>query len=579
MIFETVAQLKLATLTAGQLVSTKGYYASGDGGAADYIVAATQAVDGYGDLALAGGTVAILQIGYSLNVRQYGLAGDSGDDTLPAQAMLTRMQDDQRSRIYFPNGIYLFSQKLTYTQPNVNNSLTIEGEDEIQTKLKWSNADGGIEAQLSVAAAQLTSSMTVKSISLITTAANGGAALRVTRGASAVVAPNTLFEDVYIYQESGGFWNYGIHTTDSSDTWFSRCYIMNFGDSTTASVFIDNNLTGQTVFGAYFSNCSFNGGTASIRSRGKLESCYITDSSLVGALNCVDFDATGTTSGNPHLSIKGCHINGKRTAINLLGWRAVLITGTDVYSGVGAGDVDGNNLYVNGATSLVVTGNKFEIGAPTLARSFIELVDTQDFSITGNVMNNASAAGIKMSGATGIGVISANTILGYADGTPNSEGIYNAGSLGSITYTANRIGYFAAGISNAAGSSANLITANIFDSMTTGIFSVGGSNNYAKGNTFVSVTTEVIGTLLKEVTTQHVVDPPSIIAGGRTTVLLTVPSASLGDFVSYAAPYDVQDLMITANVQNTNTVALYFYNPTAGAVDLPSGSWSVRVAN
>ena len=58
MIFNTVAQLKLATLAAGKLVSTKGYYASGDGGAADYIVAATQAVDGYSDHALAGGTVA-----------------------------------------------------------------------------------------------------------------------------------------------------------------------------------------------------------------------------------------------------------------------------------------------------------------------------------------------------------------------------------------------------------------------------------------------------------------------------------------------------------------------------------------
>ena len=80
MIFETVAQLKLATLTAGQLVSTKGYYASGDGGAADYIVAATQAIDGYGDHALAGGTVALLQSGGSVDVRQYGAKYDNATD-------------------------------------------------------------------------------------------------------------------------------------------------------------------------------------------------------------------------------------------------------------------------------------------------------------------------------------------------------------------------------------------------------------------------------------------------------------------------------------------------------------------
>ena len=94
MIFETVAQLKLATLTAGQLVSTKGYYASGDGGEADYIVAATQAVDGYGDHALAGGTVALLQVDASIDVKQYGVAGVSPNaDRLALQAAFNALSD------------------------------------------------------------------------------------------------------------------------------------------------------------------------------------------------------------------------------------------------------------------------------------------------------------------------------------------------------------------------------------------------------------------------------------------------------------------------------------------------------
>tara|TARA_R110000796_G_scaffold23554_1_gene67362 strand:+ start:8352 stop:9956 length:1605 start_codon:yes stop_codon:yes gene_type:complete len=105
MIFETVAELKLATLTAGQLVSTKGYTASGDGDAADYIVRTSQAVDGVKDHALANGNVALLQeataayVSYqaasgpisdvqtalrelSLHVKDYGAVGDGvTDDT------------------------------------------------------------------------------------------------------------------------------------------------------------------------------------------------------------------------------------------------------------------------------------------------------------------------------------------------------------------------------------------------------------------------------------------------------------------------------------------------------------------
>ena len=42
-IFETVDQLKLARLTAGQQVTTKGYYAAGDGGGALYLIAGAQA--------------------------------------------------------------------------------------------------------------------------------------------------------------------------------------------------------------------------------------------------------------------------------------------------------------------------------------------------------------------------------------------------------------------------------------------------------------------------------------------------------------------------------------------------------
>ena len=125
MIFETVAQLKLATLTAGQLVSTKGYYASGDGGAADYIVAATQAVDGYGDHALAGGTVALLQVGTSVDVKLYGAKCDGvTEDAAAWQAAL-----DAGVPLNFA-GISLCDNQLTSSgKPVTIAGLSMEGSE------------------------------------------------------------------------------------------------------------------------------------------------------------------------------------------------------------------------------------------------------------------------------------------------------------------------------------------------------------------------------------------------------------------------------------------------------------------
>jgi len=160
MIFETVAQLKLATLTAGQLVSTKGYYASGDGGAADYIVAATQAVDGYGDHTLAGGTVALLQ-GDTANVKQYGAKGDgTGSDQVFIQAAVAAKSD-----VFLPNGVYnltatialpsnssltgqsrdntvLFHDLATSKFDLVNNSDIVGGNTNIQVKSLWFKGNG-----------------------------------------------------------------------------------------------------------------------------------------------------------------------------------------------------------------------------------------------------------------------------------------------------------------------------------------------------------------------------------------------------------------------------------------------------
>ena len=65
---------------------------------------------------------------------------------------------------------------------------------------------------------------------------------------------------------------------------------------------------------------------------------------------------------------------------------------------------------------------------------------------------------------------------------------------------------------------------------------------------------------------------------GETSAGITVTGAALGDYVTVAAPYDLQDLIATAYVQATNTVEIRIQNENAGAnVNLASGTWKVKV--
>ncbi len=85
--FDTVALMKASSIEfpLGKTLITKGYYAVGGGGGAEYVTVAPQAADGYGDHTLANGNVALVHKPHSIvNALQYGAKADNGatDNTL-----------------------------------------------------------------------------------------------------------------------------------------------------------------------------------------------------------------------------------------------------------------------------------------------------------------------------------------------------------------------------------------------------------------------------------------------------------------------------------------------------------------
>lgn len=74
------------------------------------------------------------------------------------------------------------------------------------------------------------------------------------------------------------------------------------------------------------------------------------------------------------------------------------------------------------------------------------------------------------------------------------------------------------------------------------------------------------------------VDPPSLATGSVSTIAdVTVTGAALGDFVKASFNVDMQGVCLHAWVSAADTVAYQFYNPTAGTVDLASGTLRLRV--
>ena len=110
--FNSVEEMKASnTLKAGALVKTQGFYQSGDGGGADYVITndiGEDEVDEASIIALQKGLYAKLQVQDCLNVKQFGAKGDKAtDDTEALQKAINFCKtNDNVSVLLLPEGNY-----------------------------------------------------------------------------------------------------------------------------------------------------------------------------------------------------------------------------------------------------------------------------------------------------------------------------------------------------------------------------------------------------------------------------------------------------------------------------------------
>ena len=151
--FDTVADMKAASLGVGLECMTFGFYEKGDGAAGRYLTSEPQAVDGFGDHTLAGGNVALLQHSGEVSPGHYGMKAGAGNDNTPAfNAFLA----SSVAKLSGGSGAFYFN-----TAPNqITKSKTIAGLGRDKTKLV-KNFDGGVLLDFST-----TSYIVINSISI-----------------------------------------------------------------------------------------------------------------------------------------------------------------------------------------------------------------------------------------------------------------------------------------------------------------------------------------------------------------------------------------------------------------------------
>ena len=71
---------------------------------------------------------------------------------------------------------------------------------------------------------------------------------------------------------------------------------------------------------------------------------------------------------------------------------------------------------------------------------------------------------------------------------------------------------------------------------------------------------------------ETVYDPPNLIALATTTTTIAVTGAALGMAAEASFSLDLAGLVMAAYVDSANSVTVVLFNPTAGAIDLASGT-------
>ncbi len=243
----------------------------------------------------------------------------------------------------------------------------------------------------------------------------------------------------------------------------------------------------------------------------------------------------------------------------------------------------GNNdrdISVASGNAITIRDCSFELTGSLMGNTAnwdtsVEIQDCAGVTIENNYME-----GIRTSATAGVITLKSSSTLCAGASIKNNHIVAD---VGGTTYSKNLV-YLAGDVKGAE------VSHNSLQDGTSGVQSFIKAGNHkviAYGNYYVdqgaevsahnSIMALISSPELVELDVAHTFtyDPGSLADGAGETTSTTMTGVALGDFIDVAAPYDLQDITVTAYAQAANTVEVRVQNESGGVIDLASGTWKI----
>lgn len=513
----------------------------------------------------------------SVSVKDFGAVGDgTTNDTAAIQSAIDSVGRNTgaitRISLWFPPGTYLLNTQLEIQQQSVA-FLGTEG-----TILKWNG--NNTTAMVHIKDSTRCTFDTLAFMGLDSSQPTAAIYAEEPTGSSLgtneyFVFRNTTFGRLYTQQASPngklqrGIWFAGASNTNNDTFYIEQCQ---FHDCTTAGLALDN---AQSIWGSVkdtlFNACGYGIYTGSNLTcyNASFNRCTISD---LYAFRDITVSMFGMNAENSVVCITGSqgasfYVYGGKLTLG------TLMVGTS-WCSIASGNflmLDGLQVIQNGVSGklLSYTGASANAGYVRIKSSLLPNGDDGSGFAFSSYTNN----GVYIDIAHGPYVVQEFTKYkstydapsiadgSSAQGSATITGVV-AGDLSIPSLDVSLAGMLITG----GATSTNTLTARLFNK-TGGPIDLASANlmwRYFKNNNLKAVASAVY-------------DQPSVANTIGSTTTVTVPGASLGDFVAWSQTSNWASACVTAYVSAANTVSVRFQNQSGGALDPASGTLTCAV--